>query len=60
MKGLTVNSKTIESLEDRIATLEFNLQQLEAQVSRIFGEPSDCFQLPTGLIPLKQSDCDEF
>ncbi|MCK5681757.1 hypothetical protein KAI46_13190 [bacterium] len=55
-----MNSKTIESLEDRIATLEFNLQQLEAQVSRIFGEPSDCFQLPTGLIPLKQSDCDEF
>ena len=39
-----MDTKTIESLDDRIATLECNLKQLEAHVSRIFADPGESFQ----------------
>ena len=48
-----MDTKRIELLEDRIATLEFTLKQLETQVGRIFGDPCEDFQLPTGLVPLE-------
>ena len=57
MEGFTVDTKKIELLEDRVATLEITLKQLEDQVLRIFGEPCDSFQLPVGLVPLKHLDC---
>lgn len=51
-----MDTKKIELLEDRVATLEFTLKQLESQVSRIFGDPGESFQLPTGLVPLEFQD----
>jgi hypothetical protein len=56
MKGLIMETKKIELLEDRVATLEFTLKQLESQVSRIFGDPGESFQLPTGLVPLESQN----
>ena len=51
-----MDTKKIDSLEDRVATLEFTLKQLEVQVNRIFGDPGESFQLPAGLVPLKHHD----
>ena len=52
-----MDTKKIELLEDRVATLEITLKQLEDHVRHIFGEPCDSFQLPVGLVPLKHLDC---
>ncbi len=48
-----MDTKKIELLEDRVATLEFTLKRLEDQINRIFGDPGDSFQLPAGLVLLK-------
>ncbi|MCD6292167.1 MAG: hypothetical protein J7M09_01760 [Deltaproteobacteria bacterium] len=51
-----MDAKKIELLENRVAALEFTLKQLEIQMSRIFGDLDEGFQLPLGLVPLSQQE----